>query len=220
MKRKIFWDQTIVVIIEIAAVSGYLWWNFCENSHRGPSYLAMTLLLNILLVFFLILIFYLWQKDKFHSQNLQLLVEERTAELKKSEERYKNLFENSKDLVYTLNLDGGITSVNEMSGEFTGYSQEELIGKELQQLASSVSKLEVDKVIKEIQATGSAILGFPMEIITKDGSARYFETSIGLVAEHRLRIGHQVRWDYRCGEPCGPGNQFRVDFSFSEQNHK
>jgi len=45
-----------------------------------------------------------------------------------SEQRYRNLFENANDIVYTLDLRGNFTSVNQAAEGVSGYSREELLG--------------------------------------------------------------------------------------------
>ncbi|MFP5226224.1 MAG: PAS domain S-box protein, partial [Acidobacteriota bacterium] len=56
---------------------------------------------------------------------LRKLAEDR---LRASEERYRELFENASDLVYTLDLDLRITSLNRLAEQTTGYSREEAQG--------------------------------------------------------------------------------------------
>ena len=47
--------------------------------------------------------------------------------LRESEARYWELFENASDLVYTLDLNGHITSINRASEHMLGYARTELI---------------------------------------------------------------------------------------------
>ncbi|MFH1573823.1 MAG: PAS domain S-box protein, partial [Acidobacteriota bacterium] len=47
--------------------------------------------------------------------------------LKATEPRYRELFENASDMVYTLDLDGRITSLNKAAERLTGYSRAEAL---------------------------------------------------------------------------------------------
>ncbi|HST22526.1 MAG TPA: DUF4118 domain-containing protein [Blastocatellia bacterium] len=44
--------------------------------------------------------------------------------LRESEERYRGLFENATEIVYTLDLSGNVTSINKAGERITGYSRE------------------------------------------------------------------------------------------------
>ncbi len=50
-------------------------------------------------------------------------------ELKESEERYRNLVQNALDIIFTVSLDGTITSLNPAFETVTGWSRSEWIGK-------------------------------------------------------------------------------------------
>lgn len=60
------------------------------------------------------------------SQEIEL--KKRIAEIKDKERTYRNLIENASDLIYTCDIDGCITYVNPMLVNFSGFSEEQLIG--------------------------------------------------------------------------------------------
>ena len=53
-------------------------------------------------------------------------VQQRTAELQDSEEKYRELFENADDLIHCISLDGKFLYVNPAAYKATGYTEEEL----------------------------------------------------------------------------------------------
>jgi diguanylate cyclase (GGDEF)-like protein/PAS domain S-box-containing protein len=57
--------------------------------------------------------------------------------LRASEERFRDLFENANDMVYTRDLEGRLTAVNRMAERLTGYSRNELVGLNITQLVSA-----------------------------------------------------------------------------------
>ncbi|MCV5246998.1 PAS domain S-box protein, partial [Escherichia coli] len=47
------------------------------------------------------------------------------AAIRENEEKYRDLFENANDLIYTHDLNGNFTSINRAGEIITGYSREE-----------------------------------------------------------------------------------------------
>jgi len=58
-------------------------------------------------------------------------VEERTEELRKSEERYRSLVESAEDFIFTVNAEGVVQSMNSFTANFFGGQTNEFIGKDL-----------------------------------------------------------------------------------------
>ena len=59
--------------------------------------------------------------------------------LRESEERYRELVENANDIVYVLDFDGRITSINKAAETILGYSQDELLGMKITERLASDS---------------------------------------------------------------------------------
>ena len=99
-----------------------------------------------------------------HEKELEEKVEARTSELKretaehkkaaealkKSEEKYRGLFENSNDIIYTLDLSGNITSVNKAIKTYFGYKPEEVVGKSFIEFADKKNLPEIKKGFKQL----------------------------------------------------------------------
>ena len=102
--------------------------------------------------------------------------------LKKSEQRYRRLFEAANDCIYTLDLKGNFTSASRRAEEISGYKKEELLGKSIScMLTEEELKAQYEK-IKQI-AAGQRIPPYEIEIITKDGSVKPLELSIHSIEE-------------------------------------
>ena len=76
--------------------------------------------------------------------------------LHQSEDRYRDLVENSHDLVCTHDLDGYLLSVNQFVISSLGRRIDQLVGKNLSELLSPGSHVEVDNYLKNIRESGAA----------------------------------------------------------------
>lgn len=88
--------------------------------------------------------------------------------LVKSEEKFKNIFDNSSDGIVIHDLEGTILEVNSIKATRLGYSSEELIGKNVSFLDTAAYGSKIDKKIKNILENKHSI--FESEHICKNGS--------------------------------------------------
>ncbi len=89
------------------------------------------------------------------SSRLGRLLARKQAEemLRESEERYRSLFEDSHDAIYTTSRDGILLDANQATLDLFGYSREEMIGMDIQQLY--VNLQERMKFQTEVEEQGS-----------------------------------------------------------------
>jgi len=87
--------------------------------------------------------------------------------LRQSEERYRNLFEGSKDAIYTTTREGKILEVNQSMLNLFGYSREEMIG--LHTRDTYVDPEDRLKFRKEIEQQGF-VKDFEVKLLKKDGT--------------------------------------------------
>jgi PAS domain S-box-containing protein len=90
------------------------------------------------------------------------------AALRESEERYRDLFENANDIVYTHDLEGNYTSVNKACEKITGYTSEECLGMNVSQV---IVPEHLDRVRNVMAAKNveNGCAAYEVDIIAKDG---------------------------------------------------
>jgi len=119
---------------------------------------------------------------------LRRRVNERTKTLRASEERYRELFENASDLVYTTDLELRFTSLNRAGEEILGFTQAEAIQMSALQLVPPQQRQQVERVVQRALA-GESIPKLELEVTAKDGRRVILEVSPRLI--------------YRDGKPVG-----------------
>ncbi|HEY9874097.1 MAG TPA: PAS domain S-box protein, partial [Candidatus Obscuribacterales bacterium] len=115
----------------------------------------------------------------------------RTEEaLRTSEERYRELFENANDIVYTLDLAGNLTSINKAGERITGYTCDELLNQPIVQLIVP-EYLETMLQMFNRKVAGEKVTAYELEIITKDQRHVTLEVSSRLIYQEGNPIGMQ-----------------------------
>ncbi|ETR70376.1 MAG: sensor histidine kinase [Candidatus Magnetoglobus multicellularis str. Araruama] len=89
-----------------------------------------------------------------YNKELESIVQQRTKALKMSEEKYKGLFNSSKDGIFCLNLENTFQNANLAFSKLTGYSSNELKQMTLNDLIEDKLSNKMDEVIQEIKHKG------------------------------------------------------------------
>ncbi len=110
------------------------------------------------------------------------------AALGESEERYRDLFENANDIIYTHDLEGNYTSVNKASETITGYTNEESLKMDVSQVIAP-EYLTMARNMVALKAANMAPSVYELEMIHKDG--------------HRVELEINSRLTYEDGKPTG-----------------
>jgi PAS domain S-box-containing protein len=108
-----------------------------------------------------------------------------------AEARYRSLFDNANDLIYTHDLQGNFQTVNEMSERITGYSHEEAMRMNIGQIiAPEYLPGVLQRVMEQVQGK---VFKTPLEleIVCKDGSRMALEINTMVLVENGMPIGMQ-----------------------------
>jgi PAS domain S-box-containing protein len=107
---------------------------------------------------------------KNHRDYLMEQVEARTAALRESEERYRTFFEHSKDVIFVTSREGVILDVNQATMDLLGYTREEMMAMQAQELyVDSADRIRFQQLI---EAEGAAH-NFEVTLRKKDGTKIY-----------------------------------------------
>jgi PAS domain S-box-containing protein len=108
--------------------------------------------------------------------------------LRASEERYRELFENASDIVYTTGLDTRLTSLNRVGQQVLGFTAEEITHLTLEQLVVP-KHWERIKVGRERLLAGGTDFTLEVEVTTKGG--------------RQVMLAVKPRLIYKGGKPVG-----------------
>lgn len=110
--------------------------------------------------------------------------------LKESESRFRDLFENANDLIYTHDLKGNFTSLNRAGERITGYSRQEAHGLGIADVVAP-EYLEYAQRMTMRKLNGDAPSSYELEIIAKDGRRVMLELSTRLIYHNDQPVGVQ-----------------------------
>ncbi|MEW5736778.1 MAG: PAS domain S-box protein [Thermodesulfobacteriota bacterium] len=107
--------------------------------------------------------------------------------LKDSEERYRNILESIEEAYYEVDLRGNLTFFNSALCVISGYSAEELTGRNYRSFGGAETAREMFKVFNSIFLSGEPAEVSNFQLRTKDGSLRTVELSASLIRSHTGR---------------------------------
>ncbi|MEA3437947.1 MAG: PAS domain S-box protein [Thermodesulfobacteriota bacterium] len=100
--------------------------------------------------------------------------------LRESEEKHRSILKNIEEGYFETDLAGNYTFFNDSTAKILGYSRDELMCMNNRQNTDKENAKKVFQTFNKIYTTGETHKGFDWEIIRKDGSKRYVETSASL----------------------------------------
>lgn len=160
-------DGAVVVALSLFLFSFFIWW----NAHQLNS-------LDIKLQ----------EKNKALEQlnsELEVRVQERTNELQRSEQKFRETVELAADGIFEADLNGVYTSVNISGCRMLGYEEHEIIGKTIMDIIPSEDIPKLKNVLAQHSAS-SEVIQLEWNLRRKDGSLLPVEISSRTVKNHRI----------------------------------
>ena len=136
---------------------------------------------------------YLSQIDHDDAEEIQaelLTLMQEHESLRRSEERFRDFFENSKEAIYSHDLSGRYLMVNRAGEDLLGYSREELLQKTVFDLTPASYFALVGQNLKQKLADHAPTI-YQIEATRKDGTRIPVEVSSRLIYENGVPVGVQ-----------------------------
>ena len=108
-----------------------------------------------------------------------------------SEERYRELVENANDIIYTIDLAGNFTSLNQVGQRLTGYTLDEALKMNIAQVVAPDQLDTVQQNLARKLETDESSTVYETVIITKSGSRLHLELSSRLIFRGGKPVGAQ-----------------------------
>jgi two-component system cell cycle sensor histidine kinase/response regulator CckA len=121
-----------------------------------------------------------------HQEELKKEIIDRTRteeELRKSEEKYRNIIETIQDGYYEVDMAGNLTFFNDTMCEITSYPRPELKNMSYREFMDEDNASKTLGEFNRVLVTGKSNKVFDHEIIRKDGTKRNLTISISLIRD-------------------------------------
>ena len=171
------WWFRISLFLFMAGVIGLIFWVREKNLQRQKNLLEIQVK---------------ERTNELHKSNKKLVDEIRfrrkvEKELRKSEEEYRDLFENAYDVIWISDPEGNIQAANHYLASLLGYSRNEIIGKNLLDFISPEHRFRAIRFFKTFQQKG--FCERELNFQTKERGTRILWTKIRAIKEDGKIVG-------------------------------
>ena len=113
------------------------------------------------------------------------ITERKQAEeaLRKSEEKHRTIIQSIEDGYYEVDIAGNFTFFNDSLCRILGYPPDELMGMNNRQYTDAETSKQVFQAFNKVFRTGQPRKEFDWQMIRKDGTKKYVDTSIHLMRD-------------------------------------
>jgi len=106
-------------------------------------------------------------------------------ELRRSEEKYRNILETMEEAYFEVDLTGRFIFFNDAACTILGYSREEMEGRHFRDYTTPATKKRLYEIFGEVYLTGQKKDVVDYEIVCKDGSIRIMQASTNLIYDEK-----------------------------------
>jgi len=110
--------------------------------------------------------------------------------LSDSEERYRELIENAHDIIYTHDFDGKYTSINRAAEYITGYTRDESLALNFEQIVAP-DYIEKAREMITRKVAGEITTAYELEVIAKNGERVTLEVNSRIERENGIPVAVQ-----------------------------
>ena len=101
-------------------------------------------------------------------------------DLRENEEKYRNILENMEEGYYEVDMSGNLRFFNDSLLKITGYSNQELVGKNYRQFTDPSDVNNVFRAFNNVYVSQKPSKEFEWKIVTGQGHRRYLNASVSL----------------------------------------
>lgn len=131
------------------------------------------------------------EKVRQQAQELELRVEQRTAELQQAEEKYRSIFENAAEGIFQATPDGRYISANPALADIYGYDSPEDLIRSVKNIGQQiyVQPRRRDELIAYLNRFGS-VDGFESKVYCKEGTIIWISENVRIVRDAEDNLVH------------------------------
>jgi PAS domain S-box-containing protein len=111
----------------------------------------------------------------------------KAREVEEQRERYQDLFDNLRDIVYTHDLQGRIMTINPAVKAILGYEPEEVVGRSVAEFIAPRFQMQFGDYLRQFDQSGQA-RGL-LTLVGRDGQEHVFEYDNTLITDGNIVVG-------------------------------